>query len=74
MSATNFVSYIRVSSTEQGQSGLGLEAQRRAVTDHLARESGKLLGEFVEVESETRNDHIQLAAAIERANATRQPY
>jgi DNA invertase Pin-like site-specific DNA recombinase len=65
MSATNFVSYTRVSTTEQGQSGLGLEAQRQAVGEYLARESGHLLCEFVEVESGTRNDRSQLAAAIE---------
>jgi DNA invertase Pin-like site-specific DNA recombinase len=48
MSATNFVSYIRVSTTEQGESGLGPEAQRQAVSEYLARQSGKLLCEFVE--------------------------
>ena len=65
MSATNFVSYIRVSTTEQGQSGLGLEAQRRAVTEYLARKSGKFLCEFVEVESGRRNDRLQQTDAIE---------
>jgi DNA invertase Pin-like site-specific DNA recombinase len=65
MNAANFVSCIRVSTTEQGQSGLGLEAQRQAVSEYLARESGHLLCEFVEVESGTRNDRCQLAAAIE---------
>ena len=65
MSATNFVSYIRVSTTEQGESGLGLEAQRRAVSEYLARESGNLLREFVEVESGSRNDRVQLVDAIE---------
>jgi DNA invertase Pin-like site-specific DNA recombinase len=65
MSATKFVSYIRVSTTEQGDSGLGLEAQRRAVSDYLAREGCELIGEFVEVESGSRNDRAQLLAAIE---------
>src|SRR5579859_801088 len=66
MSAPKFVSYMRVSTTEQGQSGLGLEAQRRAVNEFLARASGNLLCEFVEVESGSRNDRTQLQAAIER--------
>jgi DNA invertase Pin-like site-specific DNA recombinase len=65
MSATNFVSYIRVSTSEQGQSGLGLDAQRQAVSEYLARESGKLLCEFVEGESGSRNDRLELTAAIE---------
>ena len=44
-----FVSYLRVSTQQQGASGLGLEAQRSAVKAYLA--SGELLDEFVEVET-----------------------
>jgi len=65
MSATNFVSYVRISTTEQGESGLGLEAQRQEVSEYLARASGKPLCEFVEVESGSRNDRLQLTAAVE---------
>jgi DNA invertase Pin-like site-specific DNA recombinase len=50
---------------EQGESGLGLQAQRRAVTEYLARKSGKFLCEFVEVESGSRNDRLQQTDAIE---------
>ena len=46
-----FVSYIRVSTRMQGNSGLGLEAQREAVRRHVG---DKLLSEFVEVESGKR--------------------
>jgi DNA invertase Pin-like site-specific DNA recombinase len=62
---TRFVSYLRVSTTEQGQSGLGLEAQRQAVSDYLARHPHQLLCEFVEVENGSRNDRPQLKAAVE---------
>jgi len=46
-----FVSYLRVSTTRQGQSGLGLEAQRSAVAEYLKGGARTLVGEFLEVES-----------------------
>jgi DNA invertase Pin-like site-specific DNA recombinase len=60
-----FVSYLRVSTTEQGQSGLGLEAQRHAVREYLNRVSSRLHTEFVEIESGSRKDRPQLKAAID---------
>ena len=61
---TKFVSYIRVSTERQGQSGLGLEAQKEAVLRHLG--SRELLAEFVEVESGKRSSNRpQLLAALE---------
>ena len=46
-----FVAYFRVSTDRQGKSGLGLEAQRKAVLDYLNGGSWELVQEFVEVES-----------------------
>jgi len=60
-----FVSYLRVSTAEQGQRGLGLEAQRHAVCEYINRVSCELLAEFVEIESGGRNNRPQLKAAIE---------
>lgn len=64
------VAYYRVSTTAQGRSGLGLEAQRTAVAD-LARARGlTLLAEFTEVESGKRNDRPVLTEALHHARLT----
>lgn len=59
-----YVSYARVSTERQGQSGLGLEAQHRAVCDWLNGGNWKLLAEYTEVESGKWDDRPQLAAAL----------
>lgn len=48
---TKFVSYLRVSTPRQGESGLGLEAQQEAVRRFLGGSGSELAREFVEVES-----------------------
>jgi DNA invertase Pin-like site-specific DNA recombinase len=64
MAEGRFVSYLRVSTDRQGKSGLGLEAQRKAVADYLNGGRRKLLAEFVEVESGKRDDRPKLAEAL----------
>jgi DNA invertase Pin-like site-specific DNA recombinase len=60
-----FVSYLRVSTQRQGKSGLGLEAQREAVTNFLNGGRWTLIQEVVEVESGKRSDNRpQLAKAL----------
>ena len=51
-----FVSYLRVSTKRQGESGLGMEAQRKAVSDFLNGGKWQLVEELVEVES-GKHDH-----------------
>src|SRR5438477_9726116 len=69
-----FVAYYRVSTARQGQSGLGLDAQRQAVCDYLAGQAGsQLIAEFTEIESGKRNNRPELEAALamcKRAKAT----
>ncbi|MGN8095422.1 recombinase family protein [Methylobacterium sp. 22177] len=51
MAQGKFVTYLRVSTKRQGDSGLGLEAQRAAVETYLNGGAWTVCGEFVEVES-----------------------
>lgn len=62
---TPFVAYYRVSTQRQGASGLGLDAQRMAVTEYLRGQVPAV--EFTEVESGRKTDQQRpkLAAAIE---------
>lgn len=64
-----FVSYLRVSTKEQGRSGLGLDAQREAVASFLSGQGAKLAYEFIEVESGKRNDRPKLAEALTMCRA-----
>ena len=64
MAQGKFVSYLWVSTARQGQSGLGLEAQRKAVEDYLNGGHWNLIQEFVEVESGKVNDRAELAKAM----------
>ncbi len=66
MAQGRFVSYLRVSTDRQGKSGLGLEAQRKAVEDFLNGGSWKLINEFIEVESGKRDDRPKLIEALAR--------
>ncbi len=69
--ALRFVAYYRVSTDRQGKSGLGLDAQRAAVTKYVAGIGGVVAAEFEEVESGKRNDRPQLAAALAACRARR---
>lgn len=69
MSKGRFVSYLRVSTDRQGQSGLGLDAQRKAVADYLNGGDWELIAEVIEIESGGKNDRPQLQAAIAKCRA-----
>jgi len=73
MAKGKWVSYLRVSTDRQGRSGLGLEAQRKAVEDFLNGGSWKLANEFVEVESGKRADRPVLADAVKARAASTAP-
>ena len=57
------IAYYRVSTDRQGRSGLGLDAQRQAVTSYLAGWCD-LDGEYTEIESGKKIDRPQLNLAL----------
>ena len=70
MSQGSIVTYLRVSTARQGKSGLGLEAQQKAVADYLSTGQWNLLEEFVEVESGKNSKRPKLLEAIELCKAS----
>jgi DNA invertase Pin-like site-specific DNA recombinase len=65
------VIYRRVSTRDQGQSGLGLEAQR-ATTEAYARQYGApIIGIYTEVETGTTSDRPDLKRAIAHARRSK---
>jgi hypothetical protein len=69
--APKFVAYYRVSTDQQGRSGLGLDAQREAVARHVMGAGGLIVASFEEIESGKKNDRPQIAAALAACRARR---
>lgn len=64
------VAYERVSTARQGLSGLGLEAQRKAIGDFASARGAEVLARFTEVESGRRADRPELSRALHLAKVT----
>jgi DNA invertase Pin-like site-specific DNA recombinase len=64
------VAYERVSTARQGTSGLGLEAQRKAIEDFARSRGADLIGRFTEVESGRNPDRPELQRALHLAKVT----
>src|SRR4051794_17874974 len=69
------VAYYRVSTLQQHRSGLGIEAQRTAVTRFCEAEEMKIIGEYVEAETGKGANALdrrpQLAAALAAARSAK---
>jgi DNA invertase Pin-like site-specific DNA recombinase len=65
-----FIAYLRVSTAEQGASGLGLDAQGAAIAAHVSGCGGDLLASYVEIESGKRNDRPKLREALDHCKLT----
>jgi DNA invertase Pin-like site-specific DNA recombinase len=59
------VAYVRVSTQEQGDSGLGLDAQREAIRAYCERAGLDLVDTFEDIASGADDDRPGLAAALE---------
>jgi hypothetical protein len=67
----SYIAYYRVSTDRQGASGLGLDAQRAAVSCHIDNQ-GQLVAEYTEIESGRRHtNRPQLLAALEECRKHR---
>lgn len=66
----NYVTYYRVSTKQQGSSGLGMDAQCEAVAKFLKQHGGRELATFREIESGKRDSRPQLTAALLRCRQT----
>ncbi len=69
--APSFVAYFRVSTDQQGASGLGLAAQKATVAHYVTAARGEIVAEFEEVESGGRTDRPELARALAECRARR---
>jgi DNA invertase Pin-like site-specific DNA recombinase len=71
------VAYVRVSTSMQGRSGLGIEAQREALSRFAEAEGYELVSVLVEVETGKGSDALdrrpQLAEALSQARRRRCP-
>lgn len=70
MRKNQFVAYLRVSREKQGATGLGIDAQRADVERHVTAHAGRVVREFVEVESGKKSDRPKLIEALAYAKAT----
>ena len=67
------VAYYRVSTLRQGKSGLGLEAQRKAVATYAASQGLTVAYEFTEIETGKGADALVFATALQRAKKLKAP-
>jgi len=65
------VTYLRVSTSKQGVSGLGLAAQKASVQNYVSSHGFDVVAEFVEIESGTsKGKRVEIYRAIELCKTT----
>lgn len=73
MASSDFVAYYRVSTRKQGNSGLGLSAQRDTVARYLSSGECRIIADFTEVESGKRSERPELERALATCRLHRVP-
>jgi hypothetical protein len=76
MEPAPLVTYIRVSTSGQGRSGLGIEAQRQTLAHFAGTEGIEVVREFVEVETGKRTDaldHLPTQGRLGCSTETQEP-
>ena len=68
---SSYVSYLRVGTQRQGQSGLGIDAQRAAVDGYVKSIGGTLLEEHIKVKSGPRGGKIPRSAPRHKRSEAR---
>src|ERR1700761_7676055 len=67
----DIIAYYRVSTKQQGESGLGLEAQESAVQTYARQKGTTIKASYVEVESGKLADRPELARALAHARRSK---
>jgi DNA invertase Pin-like site-specific DNA recombinase len=77
MAKRSIITYLRVSTSQQGRSGLGIEAQRHALLQFASSEGLERVSEFIEIETGKGSDALdrrpQLKSALAAAKKLKCP-
>ena len=65
------IAYYRVSTKQQGKSGLGLEAQQNCLEQYAKQHDGRIIAVYREVESGKRSDRPELTKALAHARRSK---